>query len=108
MLTINIGVNRRLPVINGFVMIPGGQQFLRTKLTPIDVIGLIPGSSLIRMGARGTGIPNITVLDPTSFNLKESTARLHSRLYIELPEYDRLEGPPQDWFTLLRSVAEEL
>jgi len=103
MLTIDIGIRRKLAVTNGFVDIPDGQRFLRTKLTALDVLGLIPGSTLIRMGARNSSMASIQVLDPTSYNLRGS-GRMGERLYIQLPEYDRLDGPV-DWFTFLRAVA---
>jgi len=104
--SVEIGIGRLLPVINGFVSIPDGQAFLRTKLTPLDVLDLIPGSTLVRMGARGsTNVSEITVLDPTALSLA-GAARLQSRLWIRLPEFDRLAGPPQDHFAVLREAAE--
>lgn len=103
---VNIGIRRKLPVINGFVSIPDGQAFLRTKLTPIDVIDLIPGTVLIRMGARGSNLSEIVISDPTSLNLKATTSRLRERLFVQLPEHDRLEGAPEDWFRTLREAAE--
>ncbi len=102
-MTVDISISRKLPVINGFVAIPDGQQFLRTKLTPLDVLNFIPGSTLMRMGAR-TNMITIQTLDPTSMNLGGYN-RLRERLYIQLPEHDRLQGPPADWFAELRDVA---
>jgi hypothetical protein len=101
---INIDVERKLAVINGFVAIPDGQRLLPTKLTPLDVLALIPGSSLIRLSPH-SAVPEITVLDPTASSINGS-ARQQNRLWIRLPAYDRLEGPSVDWFDLLRAAAE--
>lgn len=100
----SIGIRRELPVINGFVAIPDGQRLLSTSLTPIEVLQLIPGSTLFRLSPY-SGIKEIVILDPTSLNLN-GRARQLNRLFIRLPEHDRLEGPPEDWFGLLRTVAE--
>lgn len=105
MLRTTIGVRRKLPVINGFVMIPDGQAFLRTKLTPIDVLDLIPGSTLIQLGSK-SNLREIVISDPTSLNLKATTSRSQERYWVQLPEYNRLDGSPSDWFQLLREVAE--
>lgn len=105
MLRTTINVRRKLPIINGFVMIPDGQAFLRTKLTPIDVIDLIPGSTLIQLGSK-SNLREIVISDPTSFNLKATTSRSQERYWIQLPEFNRLDGEPQDWFQLLRDAAE--
>lgn len=101
--SVDVDIERKLPVINGFVAIPDGQRLLPTKLTPIDVLSLIPGSSLIRLSPHSP-IPTITVLDPTSLTIS-GTARQQNRLWVKLPAFDRLEGPPTDWFGLLRDSA---
>ena len=100
----DIGVRRELPVINGFVALPDGQRLLPTKLTPLNVLELIPGSTLFRLSPY-SGVQEIVVSDPTSLNLSGRARRLN-RLFIRLPEHDRLEGPPEDWFSLLRAAAE--
>lgn len=99
----NIGIRRELPVINGFVSIPDGQILHPTKLTPIEVLELIPGSTLFRLSPY-SGIKEITILDPTSLSINGRGRQLN-RLFIRLPEHDRLEGSA-DWFGLLRAVAE--
>ena len=100
----DIGVRRELPVINGFVALPDGQRLLPTKLTALDVLELIPGSSLFRLSPY-SGVSEIIVSDPTSLNLS-GRARQLNRLFIRLPEHDRLDGPPEDWFGVLRAAAE--
>lgn len=98
-----INVERELPVINGFVTIPDGQRLLPTKLTPLDVLGLIPGSSLFRL-TPSSNVGEIQVLDPTSLVLNGFSRRLN-RLFIRLPAHDSLDGPPEDWYALLRAAA---
>lgn len=104
MFSTDISIKRKLPVINGFVSIPDGQQLLRTKLTPLDVIALIPGSSLVRIDGSGSHVVNIGNLDPTAFTLN-GTAKSQYQLWVQLPEHDRLVGPPEDWFATLREAA---
>lgn len=104
MLTIDINVEKKLAVVNGFVEIPDGQRTLRTKLTPLDVIDLIPGSTLIRLSPH-SAVDEIIVLDPTAVTISGS-ARQQNRLFVKLPAYDRLDGPPTDWFAVLRAAAE--
>lgn len=103
MLTVDINVEKKLAVVNGFVEIPDGQRTLKTKLTPLDVIDLIPGSTLIRLSPHSS-ISEIIVLDPTAVSISGS-ARQQNRLFVKLPAYDRLDGPPTDWFALLRVAA---
>lgn len=100
----NIDVEKKLPVINGFVAIPDGQILLPTKLTPLDVLSLIPGSTLIRLGSN-SAIAEISVLDPTASSIN-GRSRKQGRLFIRLPRYDRLEGAPEDWFAILRAAAQ--
>ena len=101
--SVDIDIERKLPVINGFVSIPDGQRLLPTKLTPLDVLALIPGSSLIRLSPH-SAISEITVLDPTAFSIS-GTARQQNRLWVKLPAFDRLDGPTIDFFGLLRAAA---
>ena len=105
MFNVSIGIRRRLPIINGFVMIPDDQAFLRTKLTALDVIDLIPGTTLVQLGSK-SNIKEIIVTDPTSLNLKATSSRSQERYFVQLPEHDRLSGPPSDWFKTLREAAE--
>lgn len=102
--SVQINVERKLAVVNGFVEIPDGQQTLRTKLTPIDVLNLIPGSTLIRLSPY-SGITEIEVLDPTAVTISGG-AREQNRLFVRLPAHDRMTGPPEDWFAILRAAAE--
>jgi hypothetical protein len=101
--SVNIDIEQKLQVINGFVSIPDGQRLLSTKLTPLDVLALIPGSTLIRLSPY-SAVPEITVLDPTAFSIS-GTTKQQNRLWVKLPAFDRLEGPPVDWYGLLRSAA---
>ena len=101
-LEVQIDVELNLAVVNGFVEIPDGQRTLKTKLTPLDVLALIPGSTLIRLSPHST-IGTITVLDPTAVSIS-GRARQQNRLFIKLPPYDRLVGP-EDWFAQLRAAA---
>lgn len=99
----NIDVERKLAVVNGFVEIPDGQRTLRTKLTPLDVLALIPGSTLVRLSP-DSPVGEIQILDPTAVSISGSS-RQNNRLFVRLPTFDRLDGPPEDWFSLLRTAA---
>jgi len=83
-----IDIERKLAVVNGFVEIPDGQRTLRTKLTPEDVLALIPGTRRVRIGL--------------------APARIHDQEWIVFPTYDRFADaqPPADWFQILRDAAE--
>lgn len=98
--SVTINIQRKLPVINGFVSIPDGQAFKRTSLTPQDVITLIPGTTIMRMG-RGLGGQ---VLDPTFIQIT-SVSRQVDRLWMVLPDHNRTTGAPEDWYEILRDAA---
>ena len=100
---VQIDIERKLAVVNGFVEIPDGQRTLRTKLTPLDVLDLIPGSTLIRLSPH-SAVNEITVLDPTAVTIS-GAARQQNRLFVKLPAYDRIVGAPADWFAILRAAA---
>jgi len=87
MIFTEISIERKLAVINGFVEIPDGQRTLRSKLTPEDVLDLIPGSSRIRVGL---------------------ASRIVDQEWIVLPAYDRFADaqPADDFFQILRDAAE--
>ena len=64
----DITIERRLPVINGFVEIPDGKGL---RVTPAEALELIPGSTLIRLGV-GSSVSEIQVIEegeeaPTPF-----------------------------------------
>lgn len=82
-----INIERKLAVINGFVEIPDGQRTLRTKLTPEDVVALIPGSRIIRLG--------------------KAPSRIVDQEWVVLPAYERSSSPqpPDDYFAILRAAA---
>lgn len=101
--SVQVNIERKLAVINGFVEIPDGHRTLRTTLTPLDVLHLIPGSTLIRTSPYSP-IEEIEVLDITAVSISGS-ARQQNRLFVKLPAYDRLDGPPEDWFSILRAAA---
>ena len=102
-LEIQIDVEKKLSVVNGFVEIPDGQRTLKTKLPPLDVLDLIPGSTLIRLSPHSS-VGEITVLDPTAVSIS-GASRQQNRLFVKLPAYDRLTGFPEDWFATLRAAA---
>ena len=101
--SVDINIERKLAVVNGFVEIPDGQCTLRTKLTPLDVLDLIPGSTLVRLSPH-SAMEEIVILDPTAVTIS-GAARQQNRLFVKLPAYDRLNGPSSDWFALLRAAA---
>lgn len=80
---IEVNVEHKLAVINGFVEIPDGQQKYRTTLTPDDVLTLISGSRLETTGS----MPR-------------------DQKWIVLPSFDRFDGPAEDYYTMLREAAE--
>jgi hypothetical protein len=99
---VQIDIEKKLAVVNGFIEIPDGQRTLKTKLTPLDVIDLIPGSTLIRLSPHSS-VSEIIILDPTAVSIS-GAARQQNRLFVKLPAYDRLDGSP-DWFAQLRAAA---
>lgn len=100
---VQIDIEKKLAVVNGFVEIPDGQRTLRTKLTPLDVLDLIPGSTLIRLSPHSS-VGEITIVDPTAVSISGG-ARQQNRLFVKLPAFNRLDGPPTDWFAVLRAAA---
>ena len=79
-----INIERRLPIINGFVQIPDGQIDLRNLLTADEAEDAIPGSTTIQVSG-----------DQPS-----------DRQWLVLPAFDRevgLEG--DDFFQTLRDAA---
>lgn len=95
----DITIAPRLPVINGFVAIPNGENLHRTSLTPDDVLSLIPGCTLLRMG-RGTNLNG--TYDVQSY---AATSRQQDQLWIVLPEYEPDAGFPSDWYNTLLTAA---
>jgi hypothetical protein len=100
-----INIERKLPVINGFVSIPDGQTLAPTSLTPEDVLALIPGSTLTRIGASGQArtlpISSLTY----SANNDDTQRRDRDQMWIVLPAYAAPGGTPSDWFDTLRDAA---
>ena len=78
-----INIERKLPIINGFVQIPDGEIDLRNLLTADEAIDAIPGSGKIRI----------------------SGDQRSDRKWIVLPAYDREDGFPSDYFQTLRDAA---
>ena len=74
-------MRRRLPVINGFVAVPDDQIVHPTTLTPQDVLNLIPGSVLVKVGAHES-----------------------DQQFVELPAFDF--AAPEDYYAILRAAAE--
>ena len=54
----DITIERRLPVINGFVEIPDGKGL---RITPTEALALIPGSTLVRLGV-GSSVSEIQII----------------------------------------------
>ena len=102
-MAVQIDIEKKLAVVNGFVEIPDGQRTLKSKLTPLAVLSLIPGSTLVRLSPH-SAVGEITVLDPTAVSIS-GMARQQNRLFVRLPAFDRLDGPAADWFSILRAAA---
>ena len=78
-----INIERKLPIINGFVQLPDGEIDLRNLLTSDEAIAAIPGSSEIQV----------------------SGDQRSDRKWRVLPAYDREDGAPSDFFQTLRDAA---
>jgi hypothetical protein len=77
-----INITYKLAVRNGFVEIP--DDFVhRTSLTPEQVLALIPGSVRRR---------EVLV-----------ARRIIDQEWIELPAFDKADGPAQDYYQILRN-----
>jgi len=75
-------MSRRLPVINGFVSVPDDQILHPTTLTPANVIALIPGSKLIKVGVHES-----------------------DQQFVELPPFEF--AAPEDWYAILKAAAQQ-
>lgn len=84
-----ITIERRLPVINGYVSIPDDQVLSPTSLTVSQAEALIPGSYTIKMGGVTRG------------RLNGGRASQEQTWFV-LPAYNRLNGPASDYFKTLR------
>ena len=73
-------MNRRLPIINGFVAVPDEQIEYPTTLTPQDVLTLIPGSQIIKVGKHES-----------------------DQQFVELPAFDY--AAPEDYYAILRAAV---
>lgn len=78
-----INIERKLPIINGFIQIPDGEILLRNMLTPDEGIVAVPGSSVKQI----------------SGNMRSD------REWLILPVYDREDGAPSDFFQTLRDAV---
>ena len=84
-----IYIETQLPIINGFVVIPGQEIVGRYKLEAIDVTGsdgdpgIIPGSSTLRLGQKPV-----------------------DDLRLALPEFNLRDYPifPSDYYQILRDA----
>ena len=81
-----VSIERKLPIINGFVQPPDGQFTLRNKLFPEDAEAAIDGS----------------FTRPISGNLRTD------RDWYILPSFNPVEGRRDDFFQILRDTAELL
>ena len=79
-----IDIERRIPIINGFVQPPDAQILLRNKLTPVAAEAAIANSDTI----------------PISGNIRTD------RDWYILPAFDREAAAPSDFFQTLRDEAE--
>jgi hypothetical protein len=78
-----IEIQRKLPIINGFVQPPDGQLTLRNSLDPVVAESAIDGS----------------------FTRQISGNMRSDREWYILPPYEVQDGAPEDWFAILRSAA---
>jgi hypothetical protein len=79
-----IDIERKLPIINGYVQIPDGQIDLRNLLTSDEAEAAIPGATTIRV----------------------SGDQRSDRAWLVLPVYDREDGlEGNDYFQTLRDAA---
>ena len=80
-----IDIERRLPVINGFVQVPDKQITGRTSVTLAEANALIPGSDSLRVGE----------------------SRIVDQLWLKLPAFDRFADtqPPSDFFGILKGAV---
>ena len=78
---IGITIQRQLAVINNFIEVPDGQLKYRTKLTPSDILSLIAGSELAKLG----------ILQ-------------RDQKWVLLPE-NPSSGPLQDYYQTIRDAA---
>lgn len=81
---VQIDIERRIPIINGFVQPPDSQILLSNKLTSTAAEAVIAGSSTTQIGG---------------------SIRTDRDWFI-LPAFDREDAAPSDFFQTLRDEAE--
>ncbi|MEM3097439.1 MAG: hypothetical protein QXU32_01800 [Nitrososphaerales archaeon] len=81
---VSINIQYKLAVRNGFVEIPDQPKY-STKLTVDDVLALIPGSVRRRQ--------------------VHTANRLIDQEWVELPAFDKADGPASDYYKTLRTAA---
>ena len=94
-------ISRLLPIIKNYVKIPGGEIHLSTRLTAKEVVDLIPGSRIVRVGPSGSKM----AVSLESVGLAHSFDLKRYDFFVELPEYVSQSGPAQDWFAVLLAAA---
>lgn len=84
MFTVQIDIQYKLAVRDGFVEIPDKPDF-RSKLTPDDVLSLISGSVRKRQA--------------------HTPRQINDQEWIELPAFDKFDGASQDFYQIIRDAA---
>lgn len=95
----NINIEYKLPIINGFVKVPGEEITKPTYLTPQNVLDAIPGATI------GTFITDTAGMTPQA----ASTVRgyddpLRPQRFVVLPSFETTGMYPSDWFATLRAL----
>jgi len=82
---IEIDIQHKLAVRDGFVEVPGLPTFYLTTLTVDEVLVLIPGSVRRRQ--------------------VHTAKHIIDQEWIELPAFDKADGPTDDYYQILRDAV---
>lgn len=103
-----ITITHRIPIINGYVSIPDGQILAPTSLTALDVLELVPGSKIVRLGSgRPTvGVESVSGSYTQTYTVNDTETHRQNKtqLFIELPAFNTESGT-SDWYKTLRTAA---
>ena len=94
----NITTEYKLPIIDGFVVIPGDEVHRPTRLTPEQVLDAISGTSI------GTFITDTTGMAPQGNLVRTYDDPKRPQKWVVFPAFSAPGQYPADWFATLRAL----
>lgn len=99
-MAIGINITRQIPIVKGFVKVPGAERQYDTTLTVDAAVALIAGCRVVRIAPNGT----LTSLNLISVGSSQVFDMPGHDFYLELPAFE--VAPDTDYFQVLRDAAE--